>query len=45
MTDAEVQAFLDNEGEVAAELGGMGPGDRDGCDFEDGDGEEQVKPE
>lgn len=44
MTDAEIQAYMDNECEVAAELGGMGPGERDG-EFEDGDGEEQVKPE
>lgn len=27
MTDAEIQAYLDNEGEVAAEIDGMGPGE------------------
>lgn len=46
MSDAEIQAFLDNEAdEILQEYEGMGPGDREGEDFEDGDGEEQVKPE
>ena len=46
MTEAEIQAFLDNEDdEVLAEYESMGPGDREVCEYEDGDGEEQVKPE
>ena len=46
MTEAEIQAFLDNEDDdVLAEFEGMGPGDREGEEYEDGDGEEQVKPQ
>lgn len=42
MTQGEIDEYLGSE-DANAELMGMGPGDRDGEDYEDGDGGEQVK--
>lgn len=42
MTQEEIDEFLGSE-DANAELAGMGPGDRDYEDYEDGDGGEQVK--
>lgn len=42
MTQEEIDEYLGSE-DANAELAGMGPGDRDGEDYEDGDGGEQVR--